>query len=95
MLISLAACNSEVTYECTPISVFDTVVTMVFYDDANYKTYYNDIKAKFNEINRISDDFNINTDKNNVYVFHSYHHFEDIEGSFGGQIPCILLEKAE
>ena len=68
MLISLAACNSEVTYECTPISVFDTVVTMVFYDDANYKTYYNDIKAKFNEINRISDDFNINTDKNNVYV---------------------------
>ena len=68
VLISLAACNSEVTYECTPISVFDTVVTMVFYDDANYKTYYNDIKAKFNEINRISDDFNINTDKNNVYV---------------------------
>ncbi len=68
MLISLAACNSDVTYECTPISVFDTVVTMVFYDDANYKTYYNDIKAKFNEINRISDDFNINTDKNNVYV---------------------------
>ncbi len=68
MLISLASCNSEVTYECTPISVFDTVVTMVFYDDANYKTYYNDIKAKFNEINRISDDFNINTDKNNVYV---------------------------
>ena len=68
MLISLAACNSEVTYECTPISVFDTVVTMVFYDDANYKTYYNDIKAKFNEINRISDDFNMNTDKNNVYV---------------------------
>ena len=68
MLISLAACNSEVTYECTPISVFDTVVTMVFYDDANYKTYYNDIKAKFNELNRISDDFNINTDKNNVYV---------------------------
>ena len=68
MLISLAACNSEVTYECTPISVFDTVVTMVFYDDANYKTYYNDIKAKFNEINRISDDFNINTDKNNVYA---------------------------
>ena len=68
MLISLAACNSEVTYECTPISVFDTVVTMVFYDDANYKTYYNDIKAKFNEINRSSDDFNINTDKNNVYV---------------------------
>ncbi len=68
MLISLASCNSEVTYECTPISVFDTIVTMVFYDDANYKTYYNDIKAKFNEINRISDDFNINTDKNNVYV---------------------------
>lgn len=68
MLISIAACNSEVTYECTPISVFDTVVTMVFYDDANYKTYYNDIKTKFNEINRISDDFNINTDKNNVYV---------------------------
>jgi thiamine biosynthesis lipoprotein len=68
LIITLASCGNEVVYECTPISVFDTVVTMVFYSDANYKTYYNDIKAKFNEINRISDDFNINTDKNNVYV---------------------------
>ncbi len=68
LIITLASCGNEVVYECTPISVFDTVVTMVFYSDANYKTYYNDIKAKFNEINRLADDFNANTNNNNVYV---------------------------
>ena len=92
MLISLAACNSEVTYECTPISVFDTVVTMVFYDDANYKTYYNDIKAKFNEINRISDDFNINTDKNNVYVLNDK---REVESSLLKDMLTKALELKE
>ena len=92
MLISLAACNSEVTYECTPISVFDTVVTMVFYDDANYKTYYNDIKAKFNEINRISDDFNINTDKNNVYVLNDK---REVESSLLKDMLTKVLELKE
>ena len=93
MLISLAACNSEVTYECTPISVFDTVVTMVFYDDANYKTYYNDIKAKFNEINRISDDFNINTDKNNVYVLNDKREVES--GLLKDMLTKVLELKEE
>ena len=92
LLISLAACNSEVTYECTPISVFDTVVTMVFYDDANYKTYYNDIKAKFNEINRISDDFNINTDKNNVYVLNDK---REVESSLLKDMLTKALELKE
>jgi len=92
MLISLTACNSEVTYECTPISVFDTVVTMVFYDDANYKTYYNDIKAKFNEINRISDDFNINTDKNNVYVLNDK---REVESSLLKDMLTKALELKE
>ncbi|MBQ6783982.1 MAG: FAD:protein FMN transferase [Acholeplasmatales bacterium] len=92
MLISLAACNSEVTYECTPISVFDTVVTMVFYDDSNYKTYYNDIKAKFNEINRISDDFNINTDKNNVYVLNDK---REVESSLLKDMLTKALELKE
>ena len=92
MLISLAACNSEVTYECTPISVFDTVVTMVFYDDANYKTYYNDIKAKFNEINRISDDFNMNTDKNNVYVLNDK---REVESSLLKDMLTKALELKE
>ena len=93
MLISLAACNSEVTYECTPISVFDTVVTMVFYDDSNYKTYYNDIKAKFNEINRISDDFNINTDKNNVYVLNDKREVES--GLLKDMLTKVLELKEE
>jgi len=92
MLISLTACNSEVTYECTPISVFDTVVTMVFYDDANYKTYYNDIKAKFNEINRISDDFNINTDKNNVYILNDK---REVESSLLKDMLTKALELKE
>lgn len=71
IILFMASCGNDVVYECTPISVFDTVVTMVFYNDGNYKSYYNDIKAKFNEINRIADDFNINTDKNNLYVLNN------------------------
>ena len=68
IILVMTSCGNDVVYECTPIPVFDTVVTMVFYNDGNYKNYYNDIKAKFNEINRIADDFEINIDKNNVYV---------------------------
>lgn len=65
------SCGNDVTYQCNPILVFDTAVNIVFYNDANYKTYYNDIKNKFNEINRISDDFNMNTDKNNAYALNN------------------------
>ena len=40
LLFSITACNAHSTYECNPIFVFDTTVTMVFYDQDDYKDYW-------------------------------------------------------
>lgn len=66
LIFTLSSCG-ETYYECTPINVFDTIVTMVFYDEPNYKTHYDVIKKEFNKINRLSNDFNTSSDGISVY----------------------------
>lgn len=67
LLFSITACNAHSTYECNPIFVFDTTVTMVFYDQDDYKDYYNVIKKEFNKISLATNDFASNEEENSLY----------------------------
>ncbi len=60
------SCSSKKAYEYGPIYVFDTVVTMVFYED-NCEEHYKKIKTKLNEISRDTNDFSSNETKTSIY----------------------------
>lgn len=66
LIFLISSCNSVKTYECNPFSVFDTIITMTFYDCKDYKNYYNEIKKKFNEIDKLCNDYS-KTELKNVY----------------------------
>ena len=61
-----ASCSSNKAYEYGPIYVFDTVVTIVFYED-NCEEHYENIKNKINEISRDTNDFSSNSSNNSIY----------------------------
>ncbi|MBR6072217.1 MAG: FAD:protein FMN transferase [Acholeplasmatales bacterium] len=71
MFISLIAilfsCGKNNSYSFAPIYVFDTTVSVIFYDGDDYKLdkdtankYYNEIKQRLNEINRTTSDYDSN-----------------------------------
>ena len=61
-----ASCSNNKAYEYGPIYAFDTVVTIVFYED-NCEGHYKNIKNKINEISRDTNDFSSNSSNNSVY----------------------------
>lgn len=63
----LSSCSSYTAYECPPLYVFDTTVSMVFYDQSDYKNYYKEIKSKFNEISRATNDYQSNENNTSIY----------------------------
>ena len=60
------SCNNKKTYEYGPIYAFDTIVTIVFYED-NCEEYYKEIKNKINEISRDTNDFSSNSNNTSIY----------------------------
>ena len=75
IIVILCSCSKNKSYNFAPIYVFDTAVNVILYDgDDNYSldkdsanNYYNEIKQKLNEINRITNDFSSNDTNNSIY----------------------------
>ena len=60
------SCGKNKAYEYGPIYVFDTTVTIVFYED-NCEEYYKEIKKELNEISRVTNDYSSNESNTSVY----------------------------
>ena len=63
--IVLSSCN-KVVYENYPIYVFDTVVSLTFYQNG-YEKHVNIIKNKLNSISKETNDFQTNSSHNSIY----------------------------
>lgn len=57
ILFILSSCNTLTVQACTPIYVMDTTIQVTFYNQENYKTYYQEVKNIYNTYDRISSDF--------------------------------------